>query len=320
MPDEKLDCLCAGIIVADTVCRPIDRFPSPGGLGLTEQIDLTVGGCAANVATDLAKLGRRVAITGVIGDDVFGRAVCDMMTSDGVNCEGLNLSSVRQTAATMIVNIQNEDRRFIHVLGANNEFTGLEVTADQLARTKILSIGGYGLVDSFTVENALQLLQAAKSAGVTTVLDVVLAKPLDFEKQLAPLLPLADYFLPNEDEAKMLTGLEDPVQQAQRFREAGANTVIVTCGENGAVLHSDNVHCRSEVYTVDVVDTTGSGDAFVAGFIHGLLLDSDLETCLKFGSALGAICVQSPGATTGIPLASELEKFAKANDLTVTAF
>jgi sugar/nucleoside kinase (ribokinase family) len=272
------------------------------------------------VATDLAKLGRRVAITGVIGDDVFGRAICDMMTSDGVHCEWLNQSQQHQTAATMIVNIQHEDRRFIHVLGANNEFTGQEVTANRLARTKILSVGGYGLIDSLTVENVKQLLQAAKNADVITVLDVVLAKPLDFEKQLAPLLPLVDYFLPNEDEAKILTGLEDPVQQAQRFLEAGANTVIVTCGEHGAVLHSDDVRYRSAVYAVESIDTTGSGDAFVAGFIYGLLQNSDLETCLKYGSALGAICVQSAGATTGIPTARELETFTRANDLSVTAF
>lgn len=313
----SFDCLCAGIVVADTVCRPVERFPDPGCLGLTDGISLTVGGCAANVAADLARLGRRAAIVGRVGQDVFGTAVRGMMEADGVGCEHLAESADMQTAATMIVNIAGEDRRFIHTLGANAEFTGREVTASMLERARVLSLGGYGLVDSLTAANVAAMFQSAKAAGVTTILDVVLPGPLDFETRLAPILPFTDYFLPNDDEAKLITGLDDPVAQAERFHAAGAGTVVITGGDRGAVLISDTHRLRCGVHRVDVIDNTGSGDAFLAGFIHGLLNNVDVATRLRYGSALGALCAGSTGATTGIPPADELDRFVERNPLTI---
>ncbi|GAB4150328.1 MAG: sugar kinase [Planctomycetaceae bacterium] len=315
MSGKQFDCLCAGLIVADTVCRPVPRLPEPGSMELTEEIELTIGGCAANVATDLARLGHSAAITGAIGTDIYGRVVHNMMSDEGVNCDWLMESPDMQTAATMIVNIGNEDRRFLHVLGANMAFTGREITPDMLAQTRILSLGGYGLCEPLTVENVKALFEQARELNVMTLLDVVLGKPIDFQKQVAPLLPLTDFFLPNRDEARLLSGLDDPFEQADFFRRAGANAVIVTCGEQGAVLRSTEMNVRCPVYPVNAVDNTGGGDAFVAGFIHGLLQNADWTTCLQMGSALGAMCVQSAGATTGIPSATELEAFVRTNRL-----
>lgn len=319
MPATHFDCLCAGIVVADTVCRPVKRFPDPGGLELTEGITLTVGGCAANVAADLAKLGRSAAIVGRIGTDMFGESVRRLMESAGVCCDHLSESSSLQTAATMIVNVGDEDRRFLHTLGANAEFTGREVTPALLEQTRILSLGGYGLVESLSADNVAALFQAAKAAGVTTVLDVVLPGPFDFETQLAPILPFTDYFVPNNDEAKLITGLDDPVAQAERFHAAGAKTVVVTCGDRGAVLISDAHRLRCDAHRAEVVDNTGSGDAFLTGFLHGLLNAADVATCLQYGSALGAICASSAGSTTGIPTAAELERFVDAHQLPIAS-
>lgn len=317
MPATEFDCLCAGIVVADTVCRPVPRFPRPGGLELTDGISLTVGGCAANVAADLAQLGRAAAIVGRVGTDVFGTAVRDMLQTAGVCCDYLAESAARQTAATMIVNIAGEDRRFIHTLGANTEFTGGEVTASMLQRCRVLSLGGYGLVESLTAETVAALFESARAAGVTTVLDVVLPGPLDFATRLAPILPFTDYFLPNDDEAKLLTGLNDPRAQAERFHAAGANTVVITAGDRGATLVSATHRLRSGAHRIDVVDATGSGDAFLSGFIHGLLNDADVATCLRYGSALGALCANSAGATTGIPSPEDLEQFVLDNELLI---
>eukprot|EP00913_Durusdinium_trenchii_P008940 g8406.t1 len=287
----------------------IGAFPPPGSLELTDGISLTVGGCAANVAADLAQLGRNAAIVGRVGNDVFGSAVREMMRSAGVACEYLSESTAVQTAATMIVNVAGEDRRFIHTLGANAEFTGREVTAELLEKTRVLSLGGYGLVESMSADTIATLFQNAQAAGVTTLLDVVLSGPMDLETRLAPILPHTDYFLPNNDEAKLITGLDDPVAQAERFHAAGAGTVIITTGERGTVLVSGTHRLKSTAHAVDVVDNTGSGDAFLAGLIHGLLNSVDVETLLKYGSALGALCVGSTGATTGVPSAAELDRF-----------
>src|SRR5690349_11644082 len=108
---RPFDCLCAGIVVADQVCEPIAAFPPPGTLALTPKMTFTVGGCAANVAVDLAKLGLKVGLHGGIGDDLFGRALKEMMTAAGVDCRGLVTLPDHPTAGTFVINVQGEDRR-----------------------------------------------------------------------------------------------------------------------------------------------------------------------------------------------------------------
>src|SRR5690606_583640 len=135
---------------------------------------------------------------------------------------------------------------------------------------------------ALTPERLAKMFQAARERGVTTVLDVVIPGPGDYWPRLAPVLPWTDYFLPNDDEARLMTGLQDPLQQAEQFRNAGVKTAVITCGTAGSILLSDEHRYRCGSFSVEFVDGTGSGDAFVAGFLHGLLNDADVETCLRF--------------------------------------
>src|SRR5690242_11242327 len=113
MSDEP-EVLCAGIVVADHVSSPIARLPAAGGLVLAEQLLLTIGGCAANVAVDLVKLGVPAAEAGRVGDDVFGRVVADMLRERGVDVAALAVTPGADTSQTLIVNVAGQDRRFIH--------------------------------------------------------------------------------------------------------------------------------------------------------------------------------------------------------------
>lgn len=317
MNQSSYDCLCAGIIVADHVCDPIDHIPVPGELILSERMHLSIGGCASNAAVDLATLGRNVAVVGKVGNDVFGRYVSEALEAAGVRCEHIVASETNQTSSSMVINTQGKDRRFIHTIGANAEFTGAEVTDALLKQTKVLYLGGYCLMDALTAENAAALFEKARNAGVTTVLDVVIPEPGDYWSRLEPVLPFTDVFCPNDDEADLITDLGDPLQQAREFQKAGAKTVIVTCGEAGAVVFAENERFHSGCFEVDYVDGTGSGDAFIAGFIHGLLAGGDLRECVRAGSALGASCVRSTGATTGVFTADELEAFLETEEFLV---
>lgn len=314
---RRLDVLCAGIIVADHVCRPIAAMPPPGGLVLTPGMELTVGGCAANVAVDLAQLGRRVAVAGCVGDDAFGRHVADHLRGAGIDCADVRVSDRRETACTMVVNVAGEDRRFIHALGANAEFTGGDLSGGRIAQARVLYVGGYGLVESLSPRNVVRLFQEASRQGAATVLDVVLAEPRDFSEWFGCVLPLTDVFLPNSDEARLLTGIDDPLQQAETFCAAGAKTAVVTAGEAGAVLVSGKTRLRAAAHRVEAIDGTGSGDAFLAGFLHALLDGRDLAAALRSGAALGACCVRHAGATTGIPTAGELQAMVDSQPLAV---
>lgn len=314
----SLDCLCAGIIVADSVCQPIARIPPPGTLGRTERVEFTIGGCSANVAVDMARLGLRVGVSGRVGSDMFGREVRDRLVAADVDCGNLVLSTTAPTSTTFVLNVVGEDRRFIHCVGANAEYDGRQLTDDDLARCRVLYVGGFGLLEALTPDRVVRLFQRARAAGATTILDVVLpdggGQLLNWVQEV---LPWTDYFFPNQDESELLLGEADPRVQVRRFRQLGAGAVVITCGGDGAVLETGATRLGSGIYPVTAVDATGTGDAFVAGFVRGLLDGVDAETCLRWGTAMGASCVQSMGATTGVFTLPQLKSFVAETPLAI---
>jgi sugar/nucleoside kinase (ribokinase family) len=309
MNDARIDCLCLGIVVADHVCEPIDHLPRSGELVLTERTRLTLGGCAANVAVDLARLGRRTAVVGRVGDDPFGSFVAEELQRSGVDTRHLLATPGEATSCSMIVNVSGDDRRFIHARGANGSLTGAEISPDMLRQSRVVYVGGYCLSDQPSPANIAATFRRAAEIGVKTVLDVVIPRPANYGPFLEPVLPWTDVFLPNRDEAELITGEKDPVRQSLHFREAGAKSVVITCGVEGSVTAAAAGQFRSRGFEVAQVDATGSGDAFAAGYIHGLLEGADVLECVRIGSALGASCVRSTGATTGVFHAHELADF-----------
>ena len=131
MTERRFDCLCVGIIVADHLCAPIDHLPAAGELVTTDRLELTIGGCASNVAVDLAKLGTKAGVVGIVGNDVFGRYVKESLEAEGVSCDHvIDSEDEAKPAARLIVNVCGEDRRFVHTVGANADFDGTQVTPE----------------------------------------------------------------------------------------------------------------------------------------------------------------------------------------------
>ena len=314
---KTVDCLSVGLAVADAVGEPVARFPPPGGLEMTPRISLSVGGCAANLAVDLARLGDRASLAACVGRDALGAFLRSAVGGAGVDVSRMQTVEALPTSATLIVNVKGEDRRFIHAAGANSAFDGSQVTEEMLHAARVLYVGGFCLMPNLTGERLAELFRRAKAQGVITVLDVVIAHQEGWAGQVQAALPFTDVFLPNQDEARMLTGMDDPMAQAERFREWGAATAVVTCGSQGAVLIGPDTRLRSGAFPVEFVDGTGSGDAFDAGYIDGLLRGLSPRECLTTGSALGASCVRMSGATTGVFTRPELDAFLKANALRI---
>lgn len=315
MTAERLDCLCAGIVVADHVCEPIDRMPRAGELVLTSRLSLTVGGCASNVAVDLARLGVRTGIAGAVGKDLFGEFVRRRLIEAGVDCAALEEHDDVPTAGTLVVNVAGEDRRFVHAVGANAVYDGRGLDARVLRGARVLYLGGYGLDPVLSAEHVARAFRTARESGALTVLDVVVSPQAGRVPDVGPVLPFVDFFLPNTDEGRILCGLADPLEQARAFRTAGARHVAVTCGADGVVLAGPAGCVRAAAYAVPCVDGTGSGDAFAAGVIRGLLDGADPVECLRIGAALGASCVQAIGATTGVFDAERLHTFLAEHPL-----
>jgi sugar/nucleoside kinase (ribokinase family) len=311
------DVLSAGIIVADHVSSPIAHLPAAGELVLADQLLLTIGGCAANVAVDLGKLGVNAAVVGRVGGDVFGRVVSDMLRERGVDVTLMQVSPNMDTSQTMIVNVAGQDRRFIHTFGANAAFRASDIPLDRVAKCRVLYLGGYLLMEAVLQDELIPVFAAARRAGAKTVLDVVTPGPADYLPRLEKLLPHVDVFLPNNHEGQLITGERDALKQAELFHRLGVGTVIVTLGDGGAVLVSSDARLRSGTYQVPFVDGTGGGDAFAAGYILGLLQGLDAEGCLRTGSAVGASCVRAIGTTTGVFTRAECEAFMRENNLRI---
>jgi sugar/nucleoside kinase (ribokinase family) len=312
-----IDCLCAGILFADCGCEPIPRLPVAGELVRTDGVRLTVGGCAANAGIDLVRLGIRVGVSGCVGHDPFGRFLVEELSAAGADVSGVHVLQGAGTASTMIVNVAGEDRRFISTPGANALFTPEHIPAAWIDQAKVFYLGGYLMMPGLQTAATAGVFRRARAAGARTVLDVVLMGGERYWDALDLLLPETDVFLPNEDEAKILTGLADPFAQAERFRRAGARTVVITRGGAGSVLVSDGLRLRAGVYPTEFVGGTGSGDAFDAGFIAGLLAGEDPIGCLRWASALGASCVRAIGATESVFTRPEAERFLRRHAMPI---
>lgn len=320
MIHEDAEVLCAGIIVADHVCSPISHLPAAGELVMAERLILTIGGCAANAAVDLTKMGVRAAVVGRVGSDVFGRVVTEMLREQGVDISAVTVSPRLDTSQTLIVNVAGQDRRFIHTFGANAEFSAADIPQERVQRCRVLYLGGYLLMPNVQQDDLAAVFAAARQAGAKTVLDVGVPQPGEYLSHLERLLPHVDVFLPNEHEAEQITGERDPLRQAELFRRLGAGTVVITRGADGAVLVNEQVRLRSGVYPVPFVDGSGGGDAFDAGYICGLLNHASAEDCLRVASALGASCVRAIGTTPGVFTRTECDEFLLTHRLPIGEF
>lgn len=317
---KNVECLSVGILVADHLCEPIARLPAAGEVILCPRLPLSIGGCASNVAVDLARLGTSVGVVGCVGQDLFGRFVIDTLSAAGVDVAAIRQLADAETAGTLILNVRGEDRRFIHAPGANARLRAQDVPLESVRAAKVLYVGGYLLMPALEGEPLAALFRQARAWGVKTVLDIVMPQPGNHWAKLESVLAQTDVFLPNRDEAAALTGLDDPAEQARRFVDAGAGAVAITCGSDGAVLVSGAQRLRAEAHEVEFQGGTGAGDAFDAGFIAGSLAGEDLAGCLRWASAIGASCVRSISATDSVFSRSQAEQFLRDHPLAIEPF
>lgn len=312
--------ICAGILVADLFVPPLERLPGGGDLVVTEDFLVQPGGCAANTAISLAKLGVAVGVAGKVGKDLFGDAVEQALQTGGVRTDALRRSSSHGTSKTVILPVIGEDRRYIHTIGANADFTVDDIAFPLATQARVFALGGYFVLPRLDPQRLVELLDGLRKNGVRTVFDVVVPNNTNHPtlEDLRPILPFIDVFVPNIEEAAMLTGETEPGKQAELFARAGCDIAIITRGKEGALLMSAGEMLEVPAFPVEVVDVSGAGDAFIAGFIVGLLENWSLADCLRFASAMGASACTQLGCTSGVFTRAEAEAFIETHPLTIT--
>lgn len=301
---------CVGLTILDVLGRPVDRIPPGGGLDFIQEIRLTVAGTAAGTVIDLAKLGVPAMLVGAVGDDEMGRFVLATLARHGVDASAMQTIPGVPTSATILNVRSNGERPALHQRGASDHFTMTDAIARQISGCAVVHVGGNGLLRDFDGAPTARLLQAAKANGAITTYDL-LAPSADVLSDLETYLPYIDYFMPAMEEAADICGKEDPDVIADFFLDRGAGACVFKWGARGSFYATRNQRHRVAALQVDVVDTTGCGDAYCAGFVSGLIDGlGPLEACGR-GTAAAALVATGLGSDAGIIDLAQLEAFRR---------
>ena len=300
---------CLGIMVADVVARPVMHLPERGRLTLVDQMELHTGGCATNTGISLAKLGVEVGVLGAVGEDGFGDFILEQLHRHGVDSRGVRRKADANTSATMVMVDPDGERRFLHYLGANAKLVEADVDLGLLEGARILHIAGALVLPGIDGEPTARILRRAKEMGLTTSFDTVWDAQGQWMRLVEPCLPYVDVMLPSLAEARMITGEQDPRDVAEVFMSYGVDIVGLKMGELGSYVRQGDRELWLPAYAIEPVDATGAGDAYVAGFLTGLVQGWDLEQMARFANAVGALCVTAMGATTAVRSLEETLQF-----------
>lgn len=287
--------IALGAHVLDVHAKYVEEIPEGQGGALIEQIRVSPAGAAGGTAITMAKLGARTVSVGALGSDDLGDLVVTMLRRLGVETDHLARKDGMQTSATVLPIRPNGDRPALHVIGANAAFTPEDVPWDLIEQADTLHLGG----PEFMHELAPEILRRAREAGARTSADVLADGWPELLDMIAPALEHVDWFLPNDDQAKKLTGADDVKAAGSALLERGIGGCAITCGADGCVIVTADGAERVPAFRTEVVDTTGCGDAFSAGFMRGLSLDRTPADSARLASACASLVAQGLGSDAG---------------------
>jgi len=308
-----VDVLCVGQLAADVLVRPVNQVDFGVDTRRVEGIDIKNGGDCLNVALGLNKLGVSVAFTGLVGEDQLGDYLGDVLTSAGIDGTGLRRTAQAKTCTCLVLINDKGDRAFFYYGGANDLFSLSDVDLGQVDHAKIVHVGGTYLLPKFDGEGAARLFSEARKKGKLTSMDVTWDPAGRWLSVIEPCLEHLSFFMPSVNEAQQIAGTSVPQEIAAFFQERGVGTAVIKLGENGCyVKHHREPGFFAPAFRTEVVDTTGAGDSFVAGFLTGVLKGWEMQGCAELACAVSAMNIRAVGATAGIPTFEEARQFIRS--------
>ncbi|HSV31575.1 MAG TPA: carbohydrate kinase family protein [Atribacteraceae bacterium] len=300
---------CCGILVADLLGRPIERFPEKGRLALVPEMELHAGGGAHNTGVILSKLGVETAVIGKVGRDDLGEFLLNTLKRQGIDTRGIAITEEFGTSATMVIVDGQGERTFLHYTGANRALRADDVRTEFFSGSKILHISGTFLMPGIDGEGTAQVFRRAQEQGILTTLDTYWDDTGRWLPVIEPCLSHLDIFISNRDESSAISGRMDLVDNARFFLDYGIKTVAIKMGNEGSFIMTAEDKILVPPFVVETVDGSGAGDAFSAGFLVGVLKGWDFYRTGRFANACGALCVQKIGATQGVGSHDAVDRF-----------
>lgn len=289
--------IAIGVHVLDVLVRPVTEIPAGQGGALVEEIRMTAAGPAGGTALVLSRLGAKVRSAGAIGTDALGDALLAALQRDGVDTTHLLRRENVQTSASVLPIRPDGSRPALHCIGANATYGADEVTDALLDGATHLHLGGPEFLGGSA---AASVLERAKARGITTSADVLAPGEIGVLDWIAEALAHIDFFLPNDEQVLGFTGASDLEQGCRLLTDRGVGCVAATRGGDGVlVVGGDGRVDAIPANDVEVVDTTGCGDAFSAGFLRGLALGRDRADAARLGCAVAGVVAGGLGSDHG---------------------
>ena len=297
-----------GAHVLDVHAKYVEAIPEGQGSALLEEIRISPAGAAGGTAITLAKLGGRVVTVGALGSDDLGDVLIAMLGRLGVETYGLARKDGVQTSASVLPIRPGGERPALHVIGANASLTRDDVPWDLIEQADTLHLGG----PEFVMEIGPEIMRFCREHGVRTTADVLADGWPELLDMIMPSLEHVDWLLPNADQAMKLTGTSDVESAGHALIERGVGACAITCGADGSVVVTADGAERVPALDIEVVDTTGCGDAYSAGFIRGLSLGREPEAAARLATACAALVAQGLGSDAGDFDLDSADNFAHA--------
>lgn len=296
----ETDIVCVGQLVVDVLVKPVDSLDYKTDTCKVDSFTLKNGGDAMNTAIGLAKLGNRVRFIGKVGTDAFGAYLKDVFREYGVDILGVKEVPDCNTSACLVMINSQAERAFFYHGGANETISTEDIDYDLLVGAKAVHVGGTYMHPKFDGSGAAELFRQARARGCLTSMDVTWDTTGRWMEVIKPCLPYLDFFMPSHKEARQITGTDEPRVMAEILKACGVSNIVIKLGAEGCYVDAGGEAFMQPAFDVNVVDTTGAGDAFVAGFLTGLVKGWPYRRCASFACAVSAHCITRIGSTTGI--------------------
>jgi ribokinase len=276
------------------------RMPKPGETVHGREFMIGPGGKGSNQAVAAARLGAEVTFIGRIGTDVFAPYALELWEREGINLQLVVQDPNNPTGVAAIFVDESGENRIVVTLGANLKVSKEDI---DLAKNAISQADLLLTQLEIDYDTASYALRVAKELGVRTILN-----PAPAGQLATDALVNADILTPNETELEILSSMSGaPIEESARsLLTSRDQAIIVTLGSNGAFCVQKDQVISVPTYDVDVVDTTGAGDAFNAALAVAVAEGLELKDAIEFANAAAALCVTKPGAAKSMPTRSEV--------------
>lgn len=292
---KDFDIVVVGELNPDLVLRG-EVTPAFGQVEqLVDEATLTIGSSSAIFACGAARLGLRVAFIGVMGDDEFGRFMQRELVKREVDTSGIVVNPNLKTGLSVILSRPSGDRAVLTFAGSIGALRFEEIDFDLISRARHLHLGSFFMLDNLR-SDIPRLFAQAKALGLTVSLDTNYDPAERWDGGLAETLSYVDIFLPNQTELLAITRTQN-VTDGLADLSRQAPTVAVKLGVAGAVARQGEVTAQADILHVELVDTTGAGDSFDAGFIYGYLSGWELPRTLRLAAVCGSLSTRAAGGT-----------------------